>query len=97
TTTFGPPGAPGQIDLLGDDFDLLNRAAAEVSSRIRQVPGLIDVDTSWRVGRPELQVRVDPLKAASYGLSTCVVAATLRTSIQGATDTKLPAGWPEYD
>ena len=97
TTTFGPPGAPVQIELLGDDFDLLNRAAAEVSSRIRQVPGLIDVDTSWRVGRPELQVRVDRLKAASYGLSTGVVAATLRTSIQGSTDTKFRAGGQEYD
>lgn len=97
TTTFGPPGAPVQIELLGDDFDILNRAAAEVSGRIRPVPGLIDMDTSWRVGRPELQVRVDRLKAASYGLSTGIVAASLRTAIQGSTETKLRTGGQEYD
>ncbi len=97
TTSFGQFGAPVQIELLGDDFDALNRAGAEVSARARQVPGLIDLDTSWRVGRPELQVRVDRLKAASRGLSTGMVAAALRTAIQGATDTKFRTGGQEYD
>lgn len=97
TTTFGPSGAPVQIELLGDDFDALNRAAGEVSARIRQVPGIIDLDTSWRVGRPELQVKVDRLKAASLGVSTGMVAASLRTAIQGSTDTKLRTGGQEYD
>jgi len=97
TATFGPSGAPVQIELLGADFGVLNRAAAEVSARVRQVPGILDLDTSWRVGRPELQVKVDRLKAASYGLSTGVVAASLRTAIQGSTDTKLRSGGQEYD
>jgi HAE1 family hydrophobic/amphiphilic exporter-1 len=97
TATFGPSGAPVQIELLGDDFDVLNQAAAEVTTRIRKVPGLIDLDISWRVGRPELQVRVDRLKAASAGLSTGTVAAALRTAIQGSTDTKLRTGGQEYD
>ncbi len=97
TASFGPSGAPVQVELLGDDFEVLNRAAAEVGARVRQVPGIIDLDTSWRVGRPELQVRVDRLKAASYGLSTGVVAASLRTAIQGSTDTKLRSGGQEYD
>jgi HAE1 family hydrophobic/amphiphilic exporter-1 len=97
TGTFGPGGAAVQIELLGNDFIVLNRAAAQVAARVRQVPGTVDVDTSWRVGRPELQVEVDRLKAASLGLSTGMVAATLRTAIQGATDTKLRTGGQEYD
>jgi HAE1 family hydrophobic/amphiphilic exporter-1 len=42
-------------------------------------------------------VRVDRLKAASYGLSTGIVAASLRTAIQGSTDTKFRTGGQEYD
>jgi HAE1 family hydrophobic/amphiphilic exporter-1 len=94
---MGPSGAPVQIELIGDDFDALNRAAAQVTARVKQVPGTVDIDTSWRVGRPELQVQVDRLKAASLGLSTGMVAATLRTAIQGATDTKFRTGGNEYD
>ncbi len=97
TGSFGPSGAAVQIELLGDDFDALNRAAGQIAARVRQVPGAVDIDTSWRVGRPELQVAVDRLKAASLGLSTGLVAATLRTAIQGATDTKFRAGGDEYD
>ncbi len=97
TTSFGQFGAPVQIELLGDDFDVLNQAAGEVSARVRTVPGIIDLDTSWRVGRPELQVKVDRLKAASLGVSTGMVAASLRTAIQGSTDTKIRTGGQEYD
>jgi HAE1 family hydrophobic/amphiphilic exporter-1 len=95
--SMGGQGAPVQIELLGDDFDALSRAAAQVAARVRQVRGTVDVDTSWQVGRPELQVHVDRLKASSLGLSTGLVAATLRAAVQGATDTKFRTGDNEYD
>ncbi len=95
--SFGGTGAPVQLGLLGDDFDTLNRVAGAVAERVKRVPGTLDVDTSWRVGRPELQVQVDRLRAATMGMSTGMVAATLRTAIQGATDTKFRTGGQEYD
>jgi len=95
--SLGQQGAAVQIELLGDDFAALHRAAGAIASRVRQVPGVVDVDISWRVGRPELQVHVDRLKAASLGLSTGAVAATLRTAVQGAATTKFRAGSEEYD
>lgn len=97
TQGFGPGGAPVQIGVLGDDFDTLNRVATSLAERVKRVPGTLDVDTSWRVGRPELQVQVDRLRASSLGLTTGMVAATLRTAIQGATDTKFRTGGQEYD
>ncbi len=97
TASFAGPGAPVQIGLLGDDFDTLNRLAGQIAARVKQTPGALDVDTSWRVGRPELQVQVDRLRATSLGLSTGMVAATLRTAIQGSTDTKFRTGGQEYD
>jgi HAE1 family hydrophobic/amphiphilic exporter-1 len=95
--TTGPAEQPVRIELLGDRFEALSTAAEQIEARVKQVPGTVDVDTSWRVGRPELQVRVDRLKAASLGLSTGMVAATLRTAIQGATDSKFRTGGDEYD
>ncbi len=97
TEGFGGSGAPVQIGLLGDNFDILNRVATAIAARVKQVKGTLDVDTSWRVGRPELQVQVDRLRAASLGLSTGMVAATLRTAIQGSTETKFRTGGQEYE
>ncbi len=97
TQGFGGGEAPVQIQLLGSDLAALNQVAGQISARVRDVPGTIDVDTSWRVGRPELEVQVDRLRAASQGLSTGMVAAALRTAIQGSTDTKLRTGGDEYD
>ena len=95
--SFAGGEAPIQLQVLGTDLTLLNHIAEEISSRVRKVPGTLDVDTSWRVGRPELEVKVDRLRAASQGLSTAMVASALRTAIQGSTDTKLRAGGNEYD
>jgi HAE1 family hydrophobic/amphiphilic exporter-1 len=47
------------------------------------------VDVSVRLGRPELQVRVDRERASQLGLSTAAIAAVLRNAVEGNTDTKL--------
>jgi HAE1 family hydrophobic/amphiphilic exporter-1 len=89
TAQIAGPGRPVEIRLLGDDLALLTATAERVAERLRAVPGTRDVDVSVRLGRPELQVRIDRDRASQLGFSTAAIAATLRNAVEGNTDTKL--------
>lgn len=64
---------------------------------VAPIEGIVDPDISWKLGKPELQVRIDPDKAASVNMSVAQVASVLRTYIEGNTDTKFREGGKEYN
>jgi HAE1 family hydrophobic/amphiphilic exporter-1 len=88
---------PLELELTGDDTNELVRVADQIRQGMAKVPGTRDVDISWRVGKPEVQARVDRVRAATYGLTAGQIASALRTSIEGSTDTKFREGGKEYD
>ncbi len=94
----GPPtGKPVNIEITGDDFDVLGELAARVSEEIRNVPGLVDITDNYDHALPELTVIPDPEKAGRYGLRTFDVAGTVRTALHGAETAKYRVGEDEYD
>ncbi|MDW8104869.1 MAG: efflux RND transporter permease subunit, partial [Armatimonadota bacterium] len=93
----GGAGAPIQIELTGQDTALLARTADQIRQLLTGIEGVVDPDTSWKLGKPELQVRLDPDKVASVNMSVAQVAAVLRTYIEGNTDTKYREEGKEYD
>jgi HAE1 family hydrophobic/amphiphilic exporter-1 len=96
-SAMGPGGTAIQAELTGSDTDQLVALAERIAARVKTVPGTKDVDISWEVGKPELQARIDRERTAQFGLTTAQVASALRTSIEGATDTKYREGDTEYD
>jgi len=90
-------GAPIEIDLSGPDLDELVRIATLWMERIRDVPGVTDLDLSVQPGSPEANVRVDRVKAADVGLTPAQVALALRTAVDGVVPTKYREGGEEYD
>ena len=100
TTTSGMGGgggAPISIELSGDDTAELVRVAERVKARVRQVPGAMNTDVTWQVGKPELRAEVDRYRAADRGVTTWGVARSLRTSLEGDTSTKYREGGDQYD
>ncbi len=93
----GGGDAPIQIELTGQDTDLLVGTAERVMAVVAPIEGIVDPDISWKLGKPELQVRIDPDKAASVNMSVAQVASVLRTYIEGNTDTKFREGGKEYN
>ncbi|MEZ4702638.1 MAG: efflux RND transporter permease subunit, partial [Rhodothermales bacterium] len=100
----GPPtGDPVNIEISGEDFDTIVRIAREIktmlvdASETGVVPGLVDVNDNLNTGRPELQVDIDRERAAQYGLSTSLIATTIRSAINGAEAGKYRTGKDEYD
>ncbi|MHC4925602.1 MAG: efflux RND transporter permease subunit, partial [Planctomycetota bacterium] len=94
----GPPtGKPVTIEISGEDFDVLGDLSEQIQERIRDTPGLVNLQDDFDRGRPEIQVRPDLEKAARLGLRTQDVAMTIRTAIHGDDVSKYRVGEDEYD
>jgi len=94
----GPPtGPPINIELIGEDFKVLGRLTKEVSRRIKDIPGLVDLKNDYDMGRPELKVIIDRDQAALLKVNTSKVAQTVRTAINGTTASEYRIGEDEYD
>ncbi|HPC84575.1 MAG TPA: efflux RND transporter permease subunit [Thermoanaerobaculaceae bacterium] len=80
----GPPvGLPLAIEISGNDFAMLGSIAARVRQAIADIPGLVSLDDDFDLARPEVNVRVDRVRAARLGLTTRDIGNTLRTALQG--------------
>ncbi|MBN1459696.1 MAG: efflux RND transporter permease subunit [Armatimonadetes bacterium] len=89
--------APLQIELSGTDMSELVRIAEAIKARVEEVPGTVNTDISWDVGKPEVQAQVDRYRAADRGVTTFQVASALRTSLEGDTSAKYREGSNQYD
>jgi multidrug efflux pump len=94
----GPPtGPPINIEIAGDDFELLGDLADQVIREIRDIPGAVDLKSNFDKAVPEIKIMVDRDKAALYGLSTAAIGSTIRTAVYGTEASKYRVGDEEYD
>ncbi len=85
------------FSLRGPDLEVLQRYAERLMTRMRETPGLVDVDSSAAVRKPEVRVRIDRDRAADLGVRAGEVAAALRTMIGGEPISKIREGAEQYD
>src|SRR5688572_3581342 len=98
--TFGGGGnqnAEIQFTINGPDLQALERHGAAVAEAARQEHGVIDVDTSLNVGKPELSVHMDRLKAADLGVQLSDAADALRLLVGGDQVTTYNEGGEQYE
>jgi len=84
-TQQGGAGAekPIQLEIRGDEIESLNRLAGRVVGLARTIPGAVDVDTDWRMGKPEIWIIPDRARASEYGITVGSIAGILRSSLTG--------------
>ena len=76
-------GTNVEVDIKGDDLDIVRQLASRIESRARGLPGINFVRSSFEWGNPELQVEVDRKKAADVGLSVRDVGYMVETFVNG--------------
>lgn len=74
---------PVRALILGPDFQKAAELSKEVASRMRNVPGLLDVEASVSLNSPELQVKIDRQRASDLGVRAADVAGAVRLMISG--------------
>ena len=74
-----------EFSLQGPDLKELERLARLVTERIRDIPGLVDLDSSVKPDKPVIELDVRRDAASDLGLSVAQIAASLRTLVAGQT------------
>ncbi len=90
-------GAPMQFFLLGQNLDELNRLKDEIMAKIHDVPGLINLDQSSRMGKPEITIIPRRKELARANITAQEIALTARAALEGITATKYFEKGDEYD
>jgi hydrophobe/amphiphile efflux-1 (HAE1) family protein len=75
---------PFNLNVTSDDLEVLSQYALKLKERMIKIPGLVDVDTNFRGGKPEFHVVFDRKKTESLGVSTATAGAELRNRTEGA-------------
>lgn len=75
--------APIMINVRGQNYPDIERAADEIEQILKATPGVGDIQVRYSPGRPELTFELDRAKAADRGLSAAEVAMSLRTAVEG--------------
>jgi len=89
---------PFNLLIIGDDLDQLNDLAQKkIIPQMQTIPGLVDVDTNYRIGKPEFQVRIDPVRAQRLGVLSANAGLELRGLVEGIEAAKFRENGEEYN
>ena len=66
-------------------------------AELRRTPGIVDLDTTFEGGKPQVSVRIDRARAAELGVSAAALGAAVRLMVGGDEVTKFQDGGQQYD
>lgn len=92
-------GVRAQIALkvYGDDLDTLRGLAADLRTRLAQVPGLTDLQIEKQVLIPQIKIHVDYDKVARYGVAPGTLLRSLQHMVEGERVTQIVEGNRRFD
>lgn len=81
--TIGTGGPPIIVEVRGNELATLQQTCEQVAAALRQIDGLHNVETSFQSGRPEINLRIDRLLAASFGLDVQQIGQRVKERLAG--------------
>jgi len=90
-------GGQINVQVRGDDMDVLRDLSDEIAEIIRSVPGTREVVASLTDGSPEMQVKIDRQRAASYGLTPMQISSGIKNAMEGSVTTRYKVEGTEID
>lgn len=90
-------GSPLVLEVYGYDMEEGMRLVQDIVQEMSKVKGVVDIEISRKMGKPELQVVVDRDKASRLGINVSEIGNTIQTLFSGKTATKYREKGKEYD
>ena len=84
------------LNVRGPDLKELQKYSSQILELMRSTRGLVDQDTTFSIGNPEVHVHLDRAKAADLGVRAADVATALRTMVAGEEVSKFKDGDEQY-
>jgi cobalt-zinc-cadmium resistance protein CzcA len=85
------------VKIIGPDLAELERLAEQLTSRLKAIPGIVNVGVFRVRGQPNLELPIDPLKCNYWGVSVEDVNAVVHTAIGGKPVTEMIEGEKRFD
>lgn len=89
--------APLQYNLRGSDLVALEETADQMIDRIQQVPGIVDVNTTYNPHKPEVSVNPKRDRIADLGVNVDKLGRAVRALIGGQEVTTFEEGGETFD
>jgi HAE1 family hydrophobic/amphiphilic exporter-1 len=86
-----------QISLQGPEISQLADYAETLRGKLEQLPGLVDVDSTLSMRKPELQVVIDRERAMDLGIPVQAIASTLNVLVGGQIVSTFKEGTEPFD
>lgn len=94
---MGSNNKPLAVEVQSIDSDGGSLYAKELSQRLSNVNGIVDVSISQKDPRPEIWIEVDRVKAAALGFNSAQIAASLRNYYYGCEASELRDSGERFD
>ncbi len=72
-----------QFYIQGNDLNQMDIYAQQIMHKLRATPGVVDVDSTYESGKPEVRVLVKRDEAADLGVNVDSIATAMRTLVGG--------------
>ena len=95
----GPPtGKPINLEIIGKDFDKLISLTDSIQNLInsKNIEGIEGLKMDLDLGKPEMLVHIDRDAARRFGMSTGMIASSMRTALFGKEISDYKDGEDEY-
>ncbi len=86
-----------QFNIRSTDPKALLESVEKARAAMKKNPGFVDVDTTWRSGKPQLDVQVDRERAASLGIPAALLGQNIRALMGGDKVADFHEGGDTYD
>ncbi|MEK2644572.1 efflux RND transporter permease subunit [Bdellovibrio sp. BCCA] len=93
----GGRGYPIEFTILGSDWDKLAKYTQDMMKEMEKSGLMVDVDSNYLLGMPEIQVKPDRVSAAQHGVSIKSIGSTVNALIGGVKVGEYPEGGHRYD
>ncbi|MFZ5928975.1 MAG: efflux RND transporter permease subunit [Acidobacteriota bacterium] len=79
----GAPNSDFMFSIQGPDLNRLEKYANSLMARLRQVPGMADMELTYESGKPEVRVQINRDKAADLNVNVAQIANAMRVLVGG--------------
>lgn len=93
----GTRSSPIQFNLRGPDLAALDETSKQVMDGMKQVGGIVDINTSYDPEKPEISVVIDRERAADLGVSARELGSTIRALVGGQKVTSFKDDGESFD
>ena len=88
---------PVEFNLRGPDYAVLNQTARDIMAQLEKTGLVVDLDTNYRTGMPEMRIIPDRAAAAARGVTMENIGRTINAAIGGVREGKFTKNGRRYD